>query len=858
LAQLKAYTDPQGELVFNTERAQSVYDRCVEYARDEGIYDGCRGNKADGLLKRLVAKYGSELPTLPTKRASSSSSSSPSSSSSSSLQGSNAAVPWYELPDDAALAVVEAEAAPRHETSERERLPGLFSRAFSLFSEKLQEKTAAAKREAAEQASREEGWLFLDRIAHAAPTSRSQHQPSDDGLDGAMGRLDQTPCARRGKKKSSSASSFEFARIKCEVDRLVQAAYQTTWDENARMIATAALSTRRGDADVLAPEHFEKGLVEDAPETLWQEAPAVVARRDELTNDLAVLKKFQSTTQHFLGQTAATQPRKPRRESGKKEKMQQQAAVDVTADGGADDDLSLFDGDDSDGPLTSTEAEDLELFGLVPAGSSLKEIDELQVVIKLNGMVDALPDDNQRKRMREVLQLPQVVVVGQQSHGKSTTLEMIAGLNFLPRGDGVVTTRPFRITIHHHASSTAPYGVVWGGNQQGSQQGSRFEGKDYAQQLKEKLDTLNPKDYISQETADVKLYNPGRGVNLTLVDLPGYTFNHRKDAQARQKVEAMMDEYCSLKSTIILLVHDCSNDFANNPVQQLIKERYDPDFSRTFGVMTKMNLDSCHKTTEVMHKARAESVLGILANDADSPFSFPTYGWVGITGQNPAEMLTETVQQTREKERSFFDGPDFLLSTGEAVSRLPRDADGKLPLGTDVLRERMGRALKQNIKARLPKILGVLERELDRTSLLLGDLGAPPPATAAARLAYVRSVVVAPWREALLKGLYSPASSGLWPALARAYRVSAPSPVADYSLLYGYPEGCAGDYGTDYEATMECRSRLFLPKADEITTKASQIFSAFESEVLSVASKSFSRIGLLNNGTATTKAKTKR
>ena len=174
--------------------------------------------------------------------------------------------------------------------------------------------------------------------------------------------------------------------------------------------ATAALSTRRGDADVLAPEHFEKGLVEDAPETLWQEAPAVVARRDELTNDLAVLKKFQSTTQHFLGQTAATQPRKPRRESGKKEKMQQQAAVDVTADGGADDDLSLFDGDDSDGPLTSTEAEDLELFGLVPAGSSLKEIDELQVVIKLNGMVDALPDDNQRKRMREVRQLPQVVM----------------------------------------------------------------------------------------------------------------------------------------------------------------------------------------------------------------------------------------------------------------------------------------------------------------------------------------------------------------------------------------------------------------------------------------------------------------
>ncbi|EOD23350.1 hypothetical protein EMIHUDRAFT_78376 [Emiliania huxleyi CCMP1516] len=62
--------------------------------------------------------------------------------------------------------------------------------------------------------------------------------------------------------------------------------------------------------------------------------------------------------------------------------------------------------------------------------------------------------------MRQLLKLPQVVVVGPQSHGKSTALEMLAGLNFLPRGSGIVTTRPFRITIRFNNRIVEPYAVV--------------------------------------------------------------------------------------------------------------------------------------------------------------------------------------------------------------------------------------------------------------------------------------------------------------------------------------------------------------------------------------------------------------
>jgi vacuolar protein sorting-associated protein 1 len=40
------------------------------------------------------------------------------------------------------------------------------------------------------------------------------------------------------------------------------------------------------------------------------------------------------------------------------------------------------------------------------------------------------------------IDLPQIVVIGSQSGGKSSVLENIVGRDFLPRGTGIVTRRP--------------------------------------------------------------------------------------------------------------------------------------------------------------------------------------------------------------------------------------------------------------------------------------------------------------------------------------------------------------------------------------------------------------------------------
>jgi len=63
----------------------------------------------------------------------------------------------------------------------------------------------------------------------------------------------------------------------------------------------------------------------------------------------------------------------------------------------------------------------------------------IPVINKLQDVV-AVVETNQ-------LDLPQIVVVGEQSSGKSSVLESLVGRDFLPRGSGIVTRRPLILQL---------------------------------------------------------------------------------------------------------------------------------------------------------------------------------------------------------------------------------------------------------------------------------------------------------------------------------------------------------------------------------------------------------------------------
>lgn len=59
------------------------------------------------------------------------------------------------------------------------------------------------------------------------------------------------------------------------------------------------------------------------------------------------------------------------------------------------------------------------------------------------------------------ISLPRIAVLGTQSSGKSSLLENIVGLDFLPRGSGVVTRRPLELRLVHLDPSNSD--VIQGG-----------------------------------------------------------------------------------------------------------------------------------------------------------------------------------------------------------------------------------------------------------------------------------------------------------------------------------------------------------------------------------------------------------
>jgi len=57
------------------------------------------------------------------------------------------------------------------------------------------------------------------------------------------------------------------------------------------------------------------------------------------------------------------------------------------------------------------------------------------------------------------IRLPRIAVLGGQSAGKSSVLESIVGLDFLPRGSGVVTRRPLEMRLTHLTDNCKPWAV---------------------------------------------------------------------------------------------------------------------------------------------------------------------------------------------------------------------------------------------------------------------------------------------------------------------------------------------------------------------------------------------------------------
>ncbi|KAM4749639.1 dynamin-1-like protein isoform 2-T2 [Rhinophrynus dorsalis] len=199
----------------------------------------------------------------------------------------------------------------------------------------------------------------------------------------------------------------------------------------------------------------------------------------------------------------------------------------------------------------------------------------------------------------DVIQLPQIVVVGTQSSGKSSVLESLVGRDLLPRGTGIVTRRPLILQLVYISPDDRR---KTSGEENGvdAEEWGKFlhtKNKIYTdfdeirQEIENETERISGNNKgISPEPIHLKIFSPNV-VNLTLVDLPGMTKvpvgDQPKDIEVQ--IRELIIRYISNPNSIILAVTAANTDMATSEALKIARES-DPDGRRTLAVITKLDL----------------------------------------------------------------------------------------------------------------------------------------------------------------------------------------------------------------------------------------------------------------------------
>ena len=311
---------------------------------------------------------------------------------------------------------------------------------------------------------------------------------------------------------------------------------------------------------------------------------------------------------------------------------------------------------------------------------------------KLINLIDQLRDCG----VNEYIKLPRICSLGTQSSGKSSVLESIVGLDFLPRGDGVVTRRPLELRLCH-INSGEPWAIFE------ERKGIKFTDFIKVREIIEALtdEVCKSNKNIIDKPIILNVYSP-TCPDLTLVDLPGITRVPVGDQpeNIEEITKNMAIRYIDDPLTIILCVIAANCDIAISDGLKLAKE-IDKSGSRTLGVLTKLDImDSGTDARKALMNEEIELKLG----------------YVGVKNRSKQDLINKlSMAETSRKEKEFF-------KSHPVYKNLPAGH-----LGTDVLINKLTKIYFRIIRENLPNIIKAINERVKTAEEELTGLGQPMP-----------------------------------------------------------------------------------------------------------------------------------
>lgn len=267
---------------------------------------------------------------------------------------------------------------------------------------------------------------------------------------------------------------------------------------------------------------------------------------------------------------------------------------------------------------------------------------------------------------------PRIVMIGNQSSGKTSAVEAMCGINNLfPKKAGLATQRPVHLYFNKIQDGEADYVKI-------GDLGEKISSMERAQLRISEENKIG--GTISSKPLEVAIYSSRILQSCTVVDLPGYisTVKNTEDDQLPEKIRQINEPYISDSNNLKVIVFSATEDVALSLGLKEVKRL--GQLHNALGVFTKIDL----VTNDQIGTKQLET---ILTDNSYTPFQC-----IGVKLRSTADM------------EKGMDITAMLKAEQEFIQHYNIKSNPKIKVGVDVVMKDIANEQIKRIYDRLPEI----------------------------------------------------------------------------------------------------------------------------------------------------------